>query len=308
MNLEALVPQRKTVRKLCSMLSAAALASAGVSGFAAELPYVVTTATPLSSVSAADRPSPRSQADLLQTFADEPSGTAAALSPYFVAAVPANSYQWNMMLDKYLNDPDAIGLARFNYGALHANADDRAALAAYIETLEGTDVAALSTDEAIAFWANLYNAVTIKVVIDNYPVKSIREIKSGWRAGPWKRNLVTVNGKSLSLDDIEHDILRKQYPSPLLHYMVNCAHPSHYLQPVIRGGKWLERIGGVRSNASVLSHAELDEAESLDEGNPQEFAHLHKVFIDRLPNLRVFGGCCGTDCRHVQALAETFVD
>ena len=139
------------------------------------------------------------------------------------------------MLDKYLNDPDAIGLARFNYGALHANADDRAALAAYIETLEGTDVAALSTDEAIAFWANLYNAVTIKVVIDNYPVKSIREIKSGWRAGPWKRNLVTVNGKSLSLDDIEHDILRKQYPSPLLHYMVNCASIGC---PNLKSGLW----------------------------------------------------------------------
>lgn len=92
-----------------------------------------------------------------------------------------------------------------------------------------------------------------------------------------------------------------------LHFMVNCAHPSHYLQPVIRGGAWLDRIGGVRSNASVLSHAELDEAEVLDEGNPQEFALLHQVFAQRLPNLKVFGGCCGTDCRHVQALAETFL-
>ncbi len=92
------------------------------------------------------------------------------------------------------------------------------------------------------------------------------------------------------------------------HYMVNCAHPSHYLQPVIRGGAWLERIGGVRSNASVLSHAELDEAEALDEGDPEEFGYLHKVFVQRLPNLRVFGGCCGTDCRHVEALAKSCLD
>jgi len=93
-----------------------------------------------------------------------------------------------------------------------------------------------------------------------------------------------------------------------LHYMVNCAHPSHYLQPVIRGGAWLKRIGGVRSNASVLSHVELDEAEVLDEGDPDEFGYLHKVFVQRLPNLRVFGGCCGTDCRHVEALAKSCLD
>lgn len=148
---------------------------------------------------------------------------AAATSPNYVAAAPAIGYGWGMILEKYINAPDEIGVARFNYGALHASSDDRAALDAYIETLEDTDVASLSDKDAIAFWANLYNAVTIKVVIDNYPVKSIREIKSGWRAGPWKRDLVSVGGKKLSLDDIEHDILRKQYPSPLIHYMVNCA-------------------------------------------------------------------------------------
>ncbi|ALS97422.1 homocysteine S-methyltransferase family protein [Lacimicrobium alkaliphilum] len=155
--------------------------------------------------------------------------------------------------------------------------------------------------------ADLVTAVTI-----NYPQEAIGIINAAA-----KQNIpvviaftVETDGRlpcGLSLQEAIEET-DKMTKGACLHYMVNCAHPSHYLQPVIRGGKWLERIGGVRSNASVLSHAELDEAESLDEGNPQEFAHLHKVFIDRLPNLRVFGGCCGTDCRHVQALAETFVD
>lgn len=140
-----------------------------------------------------------------------------------VAQAPAPSYNWSMILEKYVAPLDETGLARFNYGALHANSDDQAALADYIRSLEATNVDDLSEKEAIAFWANLYNAVTIKVIIDNYPVKSIREIKSGFRPGPWKRDLVTIGGNKISLDTIEHKILRKTYPSPLIHYMVNCA-------------------------------------------------------------------------------------
>lgn len=150
-------------------------------------------------------------------------GAAATTSPYLVAAAPATGYEWGMILEKYLMAPDEIGVARFNYGALHANAKDREALDTYIEMLEATEVSTLSDDEAVAFWANLYNAVTIKVVVDHYPVNSIKEIKSGWRSGPWKRDLVTVAGKKMSLDDIEHKTMRKYYPSPLIHYMVNCA-------------------------------------------------------------------------------------
>ncbi len=148
---------------------------------------------------------------------------AAASSPKYVAAASSLGYEWVMILEKYIKAPDDIGVARFNYGALAANPADRSALDSYIQELETTDVSALSNSEAIAFWANLYNAVTIKVVVDNYPVKSIRDIKSGWRAGPWKRDLVTVAGKKMSLDDIEHKTLRENYPSPLIHYMVNCA-------------------------------------------------------------------------------------
>ena len=89
--------------------------------------------------------------------------------------------------------------------------------------MEAVDPTALNYNEAFAYWANLYNAVTIDVVLDHYPVKSILRIMSGLRPGPWKRKLVTVNGERLSLDNIEHDILRVHFKDPRVHYAVNCA-------------------------------------------------------------------------------------
>ncbi len=89
-----------------------------------------------------------------------------------------------------------------------------------------------------------------------------------------------------------------------LYYMINCAHPDHFTETVATGRDWVSRIGGVRANASRLSHAELDVAESLDEGDPQEFGDLHADLMEILPNLRVVGGCCGTDHRHVGCVSH----
>jgi homocysteine S-methyltransferase len=89
-----------------------------------------------------------------------------------------------------------------------------------------------------------------------------------------------------------------------LYYMVNCAHPDHFIETVATGKDWVSRIGGVRANASRLSHAELDVAETLDEGDPQEFGDLHADLVGILPNLRVVGGCCGTDHRHVGCVSH----
>lgn len=85
------------------------------------------------------------------------------------------------------------------------------------------------------------------------------------------------------------------------YYLVNCAHPTH-IAGGVTDGAWRERIHGVRPNASTLSHAELDEAEQLDEGDPQALAAAHRRLAAFLPNLRIVGGCCGTDARHVAAL------
>lgn len=86
------------------------------------------------------------------------------------------------------------------------------------------------------------------------------------------------------------------------YYMVNCAHPTHFAHQLSGDGEWLRRICGLRANASCLSHAELDAAEELDDGNPQEFGEQHRLLREQLPNLVVLGGCCGTDHRHIAAV------
>ena len=88
-----------------------------------------------------------------------------------------------------------------------------------------------------------------------------------------------------------------------LYYMINCAHPDHFREVLDTTAAWALRIGGIRSNASRQSHAELDEAEILDNGDPVEFGNLNAELLSRLPNIRVLGGCCGTDHRHVRCIA-----
>jgi S-methylmethionine-dependent homocysteine/selenocysteine methylase len=82
------------------------------------------------------------------------------------------------------------------------------------------------------------------------------------------------------------------------YFMVNCAHPTHFAD-ALEEGRWLERVQGVRANASTLSHAELDEAEELDDGDPSDLGTRYRALSERMPRLRVVGGCCGTDHRHV---------
>lgn len=130
--------------------------------------------------------------------------------------------QWTSLLKKYIK-PGRAGLNRFAYGTV--TAADKAALQAYIEALEAIQVTGYNRNEQLAYWLNLYNAVTIKVVLDHYPVKTIRDIDiSGFlKNGPWQKELVTVEATALTLDDIEHAILRPIWKDPRIHYGVNCA-------------------------------------------------------------------------------------
>jgi S-methylmethionine-dependent homocysteine/selenocysteine methylase len=90
-------------------------------------------------------------------------------------------------------------------------------------------------------------------------------------------------------------------------FMINCAHPTHVMQG-LGDVRDRDRIGGLRVNASALSHAELDEAEELDEGDPRALAHDTAALRDRLPSVRLLGGCCGTDHRHVAEIAAAWRD
>lgn len=91
------------------------------------------------------------------------------------------------------------------------------------------------------------------------------------------------------------------------YFMVNCAHPDHF-DHVLKAGDWRRRIHGIRANASRCSHAELDEAEELDDGNPAELAGQYARLRGCMPWLNVFGGCCGSDIRHVTAIARSITD
>lgn len=146
-----------------------------------------------------------------------------------VAAAAPDDAAFDRLLGRYVvESPD--GVNRVNYAAWKASAADTTALKAYIGSIEKTAISKLPRDAQFAAWANLYNAVTVKVILDNYPVKSIRDIKSGLTldpaalaGGPWWNKYVKVEGRELTLNNIEHDILRKNFADPRVHYAVNCA-------------------------------------------------------------------------------------
>ena len=131
---------------------------------------------------------------------------------------------WQEILDAYVRRDDS-GVNLFDYAGISANASDAAKLSAYIDYLQGEDPLAYSRAEQMAFWINLYNAVTVQVVLSEYPVDSIKEIHEGVipNTGPWQDPHAKVNGRDLSLDDIEHGILRPLWRDQRIHYAVNCA-------------------------------------------------------------------------------------
>lgn len=130
---------------------------------------------------------------------------------------------WTDFLQAYLVE-GADGVSRVRYAQVSEN--DRQGLNLYLQRLEQTPVSRLNRTEQKAYWINLYNALTMKVVLDHFPVKSIRDIDISpglFSDGPWGRKLATVEGVGVSLDDIEHRILRPIWQDPRVHYGVNCA-------------------------------------------------------------------------------------
>jgi homocysteine S-methyltransferase len=107
-------------------------------------------------------------------------------------------------------------------------------------------------------------------------------------------------GQALGAAVAQVDDATSGYPA---YYMVNCAHPTHVERGLTPPAPWLERLRGLRANASRMSHAELNEAAELDAGDPAEFGREHAALAARLPRLTVLGGCCGTDHRHVEQIA-----
>jgi len=130
---------------------------------------------------------------------------------------------WSRLLATYRSEgPD--GIARFAYGSV--SPADRALLQAYLATLQAVAPRRLARPQQKAYWINLYNAATVETVLTRYPVASIRDIRTSpglFAAGPWGAKILRVENQALSLDDIEHRILRPLWQDARIHYALNCA-------------------------------------------------------------------------------------
>lgn len=133
---------------------------------------------------------------------------------------------WDRLLAEYVK-PGSDGISRFAYGRV--SAADKAVLAAYLARLQGLPISRYPRAGQRAYWINLYNARTVQLVVGKYPVASIRDIRlngtlaARFFGGPWAANTLKVEGVELSLDDIEHRILRPIWRDARTHYAVNCA-------------------------------------------------------------------------------------
>lgn len=132
---------------------------------------------------------------------------------------PAAHAAWTRLLGKYVV-PGPDGVNRVDYAALKASPDDMAALDTYIGSFATMDLTGTGPAE-FAAWANLYNAVTVRYIVQKYPLGSIRG--GSLFGGPWKKIKVEAGGETVSLDDIEHKILRPRFHDPRVHYSINCA-------------------------------------------------------------------------------------
>jgi hypothetical protein len=147
---------------------------------------------------------------------------------------------WDDFLSRYLRR-GTDGIMRVRYGQV--SPADRRSLAAYLDALAATPIDKFDRPEQLAFWINLYNALTLRTVLDHYPSSSIRDIDISpglFEDGPWSKKLIAVEGEPLSLDDIEHRIIRPIWRDPRLHYALNCAalgcpdlQPSSFKAPIL---------------------------------------------------------------------------
>lgn len=160
------------------------------------------------------------------------------------SAIRVDHGAWDRFLKIYVVTEDPSGINLVRYAAVSET--DRQTLDGYLSDIQNTIVTSLNRAEQKALWINLYNALTVRVILTHFPVKSIRniDISPGWfRNGPWDAKLARIEGKELTLNDIEHRILRPIWKDPRVHYAVNCASlgcPN--LQPVAFTSRNIEEL------------------------------------------------------------------
>jgi S-methylmethionine-dependent homocysteine/selenocysteine methylase len=151
-------------------------------------------------------------------------------------------------------------------------------------------------------------AAMVTALTLTYPEEAIGIVRAAVAAGipiaisfTVETDGMLVNGQPLLQAIAEVDA---QTDAAATYFMINCAHPTHFAHVLLGGRDNVERIRGLRANASAKSHAELDESDELDEGDPLDLARRYQELSARLPQLTVLGGCCGTDHRHIAAICE----
>ncbi len=156
--------------------------------------------------------------------------------------------------------------------------------------------------------ADMVSAITM-----NYAAEAIGIVRAATAAGLPAVISFTVEtdgklptGQNLgdAISEVDRETGYGQGAGPA-YYMINCAHPTHFASTLAAGGTWLERIGGIRANSSCKSHEELDNSVVLDQGNPVQLGREYRELATMLPNLRVVGGCCGTDHRHIDEISRS---
>ncbi len=131
---------------------------------------------------------------------------------------------WDLLLQRYVNTNHPSKIYRFAYSSVSEK--DRKNLNLYLMQLQAVKVSSLNRTEQKTFWINLYNGLTVNLILEHYPVKSIRDIDLSpgiFSKGPWDAKLATIEGQELSLNDIEHRILRPIWQDNRVHYALNCA-------------------------------------------------------------------------------------
>jgi len=131
---------------------------------------------------------------------------------------------WGHLLQQYVVVNHPSGINRFQYDRV--SPEDYQILRDYLQQMQDVGVSTLNRGEQQAYWINLYNALTVKIILDHYPVKTIRDIDISpgfFSNGPWDAKLLAVEGQKISLNDIEHRILRPIWRDNRIHYAVNCA-------------------------------------------------------------------------------------
>lgn len=204
---------------------------------------------------------------------------------------------WDRFLRTYVVSSHPSGVNHVSYGGV--TDEDREILEVYVREMEAVAVSGLTRPEQEAYWINLYNALTVRVVLEHYPVKSIRDIdiSPGFFAdGPWGAKLLTIEGEKVSLNDMEHRILRPVWRDNRLHYAVNCASigcPD--LQPEAYTAENTERLlnegasayvnhsRGVRLEGKKLTVSSIYDWFQVDFGGSQEGVIEHLLIYAREP-------------------------